>query len=123
MPKKCDQQLREHAVRMVCSTKCAAEGCSQRVAMDAVGASLGAECRRRRAAIVRETRCRRLGRGLCQRESVRSPIRVSRARLASGMPSSTWSRRIFHFCGPSMSRLRDALASSGVPLVAVERRP
>jgi len=40
MPKKYDQDLREHAVRMVLDKR-AAEGCSQRVAMDAVGASLG----------------------------------------------------------------------------------
>ena len=40
MPKKYDQQLREHAVRMVLDKR-AAEACSQRVAMDAVGASLG----------------------------------------------------------------------------------
>ncbi|QEH92708.1 IS3 family transposase [Dermacoccus abyssi] len=40
MPKKYDQDLREHAVRMVLDKR-AADGCSQRVAMDAVGASLG----------------------------------------------------------------------------------
>ena len=40
MPKKYDQDLREHAVRMVLDKR-AAQGCSQRVAMDAVGASLG----------------------------------------------------------------------------------
>ena len=40
MPKKYDHDLREHAVRMVLDKR-AAEGCSQRVAMDAVGASLG----------------------------------------------------------------------------------
>ena len=40
MPKKYDQQLREHAVRMVLDKR-SAEACSQRVAMDAVGASLG----------------------------------------------------------------------------------
>ena len=40
MPKKYDQQLREHAVRMVLDKR-ATERCSQRVAMDAVGASLG----------------------------------------------------------------------------------
>ena len=35
MPKKYDQQLREHAVRMVLDKR-ATERCSQRVAMDAV---------------------------------------------------------------------------------------
>jgi len=40
MPKKYDQDLRKHAVRLVLDKR-SIEGCSQRVAIDAVGASLG----------------------------------------------------------------------------------
>src|SRR5699024_11897286 len=45
------------------------------------------------------------------------------ASLVRWMPSSTCSRRMFHFFDPSMSSLLDHLASGRAPLVAVERRP